>query len=153
MFSVNDWLHIGKYRDTLDLGYLQAVGIGAMLQLAELVKQPGIETLYLPVEDGEPLPLNLLVKGLIFMEGQLEQKNPILIACGAGVSRSVAFAMAALREFEGLSLVDAFHTIQDIHPQALPHPALLASLCRYYMDEPSREVFMTIHHIEKFPFS
>jgi hypothetical protein len=130
--------------------YLRARGIGAMLQLAELVEQPGIATLYLPVEDGEPLPLKLLVKGLVFVEDQRRQNRNIMIACGAGVSRSVTFAMAALHEAEKLSLADAFFTIQAIHPAALPHPALLVSLCRFYADEPASEVLMAIHHIETF---
>jgi hypothetical protein len=151
LHSINAWLSIGKYRDTLDQGSLQQAGIGAMLQMAELVQQPGIATLYLPVEDGELIPLHLLAKGLVFVEDQRASEKNILIACGAGISRSVAFAMAALREVEGLSLLDAFYTIQDIHPAALPHPALLTALCSYYPDEPITDILQAIHHIDHFP--
>ena len=151
MYSINNWLFIGKYRDTLDQGILQEQGIGAMLQLAERVEHDGIASLYLPVEDGEPIPLNLLAKGLVFVEDQHAEGKKLLIACGAGISRSVAYSMAALREVEKRSLVDAFHKIHENHPAALPHPALLVSLGNYYPDEPPTKLLQAIHHIDHFP--
>jgi len=38
------WLFIGKYSDTLQLGYLRSKSIRAMLQLGEKVEQPRIES-------------------------------------------------------------------------------------------------------------
>ena len=61
MDKIRPWLYIGKYRETLDGRYLSAHNITAMLLLAELVEHPGITSLYLAVEDGEPLPSESLV--------------------------------------------------------------------------------------------
>jgi hypothetical protein len=41
----------------------------------------------------------------------------------------------ALKEIEGLTLIDALKSIKKIYPKALPHPALWKSICDIY-DEP-----------------
>ena len=56
----------------------------------------------------------------------------MLLACGAGTSRSVAFAAAALVEAEGLSVLDAVGAVRARHPTAQPHYKLLASLRAYF---------------------
>jgi protein-tyrosine phosphatase len=132
MRQIIDNLYIGRYRDTINLTLLQAHNIDAMLQLAERIEQPGIEVLYLDVEDGEPLPTEKLQQGVSFVRDQLAASRRVLIACGAGISRSVTFAIAALHEEEGISLLDAFYDIHSIHPDALPHYKLWRSLCEYY---------------------
>src|SRR5512136_1818127 len=104
MNAIRDWLYVGKYRETIDVTSLAAQKIGAVLQLAEAVKQPDIETLYLPVEDGVPLASCHLRQGVDFVLNQKRLGHRVLIACGAGMSRSVAFAVAALKEDEGLFL-------------------------------------------------
>jgi predicted protein tyrosine phosphatase len=58
-----------------------------------------------------------------------------LIACGAGISRSVAFAVAVLKEEEDLSLREALRQVRAKHPGAMPHPALLKSLSEYYGED------------------
>jgi protein-tyrosine phosphatase len=105
-----------------------------MLQLAELVEHPGIVSLYLPVEDFQPIPPNLLRQGIDFVQAQKHQEHRVLIACGAGINRSTAFAVATLREEEGLSLLDAFRAVKRVHSEAMPHPPIWASLCEYYQE-------------------
>ena len=56
----------------------------------------------------------------------------VLVACGRGVSRAATFATAALKEAEGLSLLDAFREVNTVRREARPHPALWESLCTYY---------------------
>lgn len=123
---------MGNYRDTRFSPRLNAYNISAMLLLAELVEHEGIESCYLAVDDGVPLPEAMLQQGLNFVSKHREQGGTILIACGAGISRSAAFAIAALKEIEGLTLLDAFHEVKRARPEALPHMALWASLCQYY---------------------
>jgi protein-tyrosine phosphatase len=130
--QVRDWLYIGKYRDTLNSAYLRASNIGAMLQLAEPVKQEGIISLYLQVEDGVPLPPNRLREGVTFIRDRKKQHEIVLVACGAGISRSATFAIAALKEEENLDLASAYRDLLTHHPDALPHPQLWQSLCEYY---------------------
>ena len=132
MNEIRPWLYIGQYRDTLDRYSLGLHRIEAMLQLAEAVKQPGIAALYLPVEDGEPLPFEKLRQGTDFVLNEKREGYRVLIACGAGQSRSATFAIAALKESEDLHLFTAWQAVKLRHPDALPHRALWESLCRYY---------------------
>jgi hypothetical protein len=132
MVAVRPWLHVGNYADTLDQARLKRRHIGAMLQLAEPVEQPGITSLYLAVEDGEPLPPGALEQGVAFVRAQKARGHAVLVACGAGISRSVTFALAVLKEEEELSLADAYRAIEAVHPKALPHPALWESLIEHY---------------------
>jgi protein-tyrosine phosphatase len=132
MKTIRPWLHIGKYRDTLNHSLLHSYRIGAMLQLAEHIQHPQIATLYLPVEDGVPLAGDLLQRGVAFIQVAHQQGQNVLVACGAGISRSAAFATAALKEVEGISLLEAITIVRNRHPDGLPHPALWDSLCGYY---------------------
>jgi protein-tyrosine phosphatase len=134
MYLIRPWLYVGKYRETLNPHLLAANQIGAMLQLAELVEQPGIAALYLPVKDGVPLLVEMLRQGVDFVIAHQEQDERVLVACGAGISRSAAFAVAALKEIEGLDLLGALRAVRRKHPNALPHPEIWASLCAYYQE-------------------
>lgn len=144
MFQINDWLWIGNYRDTNNLAALQQHQIGAMLQLAEAVPQPNIEHVYLAVEDGESLPHPLLQQGLAFIHQQHLDSKRILVACGAGISRSTSYAAAAIKEAEGVTLREALRSIRVNHPDAFPHPALWVSMLSYFDDEAATDDLGTI---------
>ena len=135
MYLVRPWLYIGKQRDTENLPQLQAKQIRAMLQLEERVEQPGVHVLYLPVRDATAIAANDLRRGVSFilLERQLGRK--VMIACAAGISRSVTFAVAAIYETEGIPLLMAYSDIVRVHSMALPHPALWKSLCLYYQQD------------------
>lgn len=132
MNQIRPWLYVGKYRETLDFRLLKSCRITAMLLLAELVEHDGMISYYLDVADGEPLPDNLLKKGVDFVMTQKQQGGVILIACGAGISRSAAYAIAALKEDEALPLLEAFHEVKQAAPEIMPHSTLWDSLCQYY---------------------
>jgi protein-tyrosine phosphatase len=135
MQEIRPWQFIGKYSETLDRDLLERHQIQAMLQLAELAKHDGIATLYLPVDDGVPLQPELLARGVNFVRAEYAGGSHVLVACGAGISRSVTFAISALKEEEGISLLEAYRSILKSHPSAMPHPTLWQSLCTYYEDE------------------
>ena len=132
MDQIRPWLYIGNYRDTTNQSYLTLKSIQAILQLAEKLEQPGITSLYLPVEDFAPLQFNLLERGVTFIRAQKTLGNRVLVACGAGINRSSAFCAAALKEEEGLSLFDAFKEVKRKHPESIPHKPVWESLCNYY---------------------
>ena len=141
MQRIRPWLWIGSFRGTRDLAQLQANGIGAMLQLAAEEPHATITTLHLAVEDGEPLDGPTLRRGLEFVARSRALSRVVLIACGAGISRSAAFCVAALKEAEGSSLPAAFAVVRSAHPVAAPHPALWRSLGQYF-GEPVSERFI-----------
>lgn len=106
------------------------------------MEQPNIQSLYIPVEDGEPLPFDRLRRGVEFVRLEKARDQNVLVPCGAGISRSASFAIAILKEEEQLSLLDAFRQVLVRHPQARPHLALWNSLCEYYdEDVPYKDIF------------
>jgi protein-tyrosine phosphatase len=135
MDPIRSWLYIGKYRETVSRSLLAVNRIQAMLQLAELVEQPGITSLYLPVEDVEPIPPLLLSQGVAFVREHKREGRRVLVACGAGINRSCAFAVATLKEEEGLNLLDAFREVKRKHSEAMPHQPVWESLCNYYQED------------------
>jgi len=135
MYMIRPWLYVGKYSETQEEWLLRSCQIGAMLQLDEAVELPGVASLFLPVEDGEPLQPEMLRQGLQFVETQRSWGHNVLIACGAGVSRATTFAIAALKEEEKLSLLDAVREVHARHQEALPHPELWKSLCLFYGED------------------
>lgn len=134
MYVIRPWLFLGKHQETRYLPLLQTQGVEAMLQFAEKVEYPTIQSLYLPIEDGIPLSQEVLQQGIAFMRTHHEQGKKILVSCGAGISRSVTFIIAFLKETEELSLMEAYQTVLKAHPGALPHPKLWQSLCSYYQE-------------------
>jgi hypothetical protein len=132
MDEIRRWLYIGKYRDTLNKAYLGSRNIRAMLQLAEKVEQQDITSLYLQVEDMEPIPSNLLRQGIDFILEEKRTGHRVLVACGAGINRSSAFCIAALKEVEGIGLLDSFKEVKSKHPESMPHQPVWESLCKYY---------------------
>ena len=132
MDEIRPWLFIGKYRDTLDKYNLDIKSIKAMLQLAEKVEQEDIDSLYLPVEDLAPIRIEHIEKGVEFIKEHHSNDHRILIACGAGINRSTAFCMIALKEIEGIGLMDAYREIKQRHPDSFPHEPIWNSLCNYY---------------------
>ncbi len=135
MYPIRPWLYVGKFRETLDCNLLYRINIGAMLQLAEAIQHPGISSLYIPIQDGESISFDNLRKGIEFVRLEKARSKNLLIACGAGISRGVSFAIAAIKEEENLTLLDAFRQIQAQHPQASPHLELWQSLCDFYRED------------------
>jgi protein-tyrosine phosphatase len=134
MNTIRPWLYVGTRRDTMRRDLLYKNGITAMLQLAREVTHPDLVTKFIAMEDGKHLPPELLREGLDFVLAAKEAGHVVLIACEGGYSRSVVFAVAALREAEGLRLSEALGIVKQQHPDAEPHPTLWKSLCDYYQE-------------------
>lgn len=145
MDEIRPWLFIGGYRDINHDWLLSQKNIGAILQMVELSSVPGITTLYIEVEDEAPIQRSMLRQGVDFILKHKKAGDRILVACGAGVSRSSAFCIAALREVEGMSLIDAFREVHRWHPESMPNEAVWDSLCEYYKEPtPYLEVFKAL---------
>lgn len=135
MDQIRPWLYIGNYSDTLNKDDLDSHSIQAMLQFAALVEQTGITSLYLPVMDMSPISSRLFKEGVAFVLNEKEKGHSVLIACAAGINRSTAFCIAALKETDGLSLLDAYKEVKRNHSRSMPQEPVWESLCRYYKEE------------------
>jgi predicted protein tyrosine phosphatase len=131
MYMIRDWLVIGKYAETKNKELLDGLGIHAMLQLASPVGYEDITTQYVMMEDGESLSREKLDTALDFIREQRAEGKRIMIACGAGISRSVVLSMAALMDQEGLPLFEAYRVIHEKHNAARPHHDMVLSLAGY----------------------
>lgn len=132
---VADGIALGGIRDLMDFGLLLEQEIDAVLQLCgrdSPVDFPfSLTLLALPVEDGKPLPEEMLRRGVRFIRKQRQSGASVLVACGAGVSRSPTFVAAYLHE-EGMDLQVAFLQLMSHRPGVRPHPAMFRSLCEIY---------------------
>ncbi len=137
MYQIRPWLYNGKRSDMLDLDNIPRHNINAMLQLAERIKYPpDIAHLHLPIKDGVPLPKETLRTGVDFVLAEKARGHNAVIVCGTGASRSVGFSVAALKEAESLSLLEALRSVRERHhPMAMPRPELWESLCSYYGEQ------------------
>lgn len=132
---VADGIAIGGRRDALDHAALQGAGIRAVLQLYGPEPEPlefgfAEESLCLFVEDGLPIASEEIRRGVDFIGRQRRMERPVLVTCGAGMSRSPAFVAAYLCE-EGAGLLDAFCAVMRRHPCCMPHPEVLRSVMEY----------------------
>lgn len=135
MTLLRDWLYIGKYTDLEALHNGDFKHIKVVLNLAEALPIEGKKVLFLNIDDGVPLSFNDLLIGTEFLLNQYYEGKTILVACGAGVSRSATFCTVLIKEIEKLSLLEVLKTIKQKHPKALPHPELWKSVCQVYDEE------------------
>jgi len=83
------------------------------------------------LDDREITEAETLQRGVSFVKQQVEAGRPVLVMCGAGISRSSTFVLAYLLE-RGYSLEDAWRLLSERHPAASPLPQMWRSLIDYY---------------------
>lgn len=135
MHRIRDWLYTGGIAATENTDGLKVHQITAMLQLHHAVEQPGIASRFIYIEDARKIPKHQLEQGIDFIQQQHAADGVILVACGAGVSRSVTLATAALVVVEGLALVEAFTVVRAGNPRAMPDQTQWQSLAQYFDDD------------------
>jgi hypothetical protein len=131
--QVTDLLYIGGARSTWDASRLREAGVTAVLKLYEgpPTWPADFTVLDMPFEDGRPIPEGYLRRGVDFIEQNIRNGQAVLVACGAGISRSSTLVLAYLVDRGGHELRDAFYLLRERHPQADPLPALWASLLNF----------------------
>lgn len=86
----------------------------------EALKKVGVELLYLPTPDTDPLSIEDLYKGADWINAQIDNGESVLVHCEHGIGRSVMLTCAALM-LQGSSLQDALALIQKKRWQAAPN--------------------------------
>jgi protein-tyrosine phosphatase len=131
---IKDGLYIGSSRAMYDPHLLREAGINHIVKLYDADPEcpPDFISIECYFEDGGEIPLDLLEIGITFMEQHLKAEIPVLVMCGAGMSRSAAFAMAYLLEKQGYNLRYAWMLIKFHHPIADIAPQLWNFLLKHY---------------------
>lgn len=134
MHQLRDWLYIGNYIDLKSSEETDFKHIDSILNLAEDLPIKNKNVLFIDIDDGVPLSDENLIKGIEFLLNQYQKKKNVLVACGAGVSRSATFCTLIIKEVEGLNLLDSLKSIKEKYSKALPHPELWDSVCNAYQE-------------------
>jgi protein-tyrosine phosphatase len=145
MNFIRPWLAVGKYHSVRSPALLERYKIGATLQFVEHIRLIGIASCYIPIEDGIAIEPETLRKGVDFILYNKQEGRIVLSACGAGISRSVVFATAALKEAENISLVDALGEVKLKHHLAMPHPIVWQSVCAYYNEHTTFRMIQDVY--------
>ena len=135
MRVIEPWFFLGNAADLRDVASLLSAGVQAVVDLA-LAEAPALlprEIIYcrIPLVDGEgnePAILQLAVDSAVAL---VRAKIPTLAACGAGMSRSVAVAAAALAVIEGRSLEASLERVAATGPHDVS-PGLWRDLKRVF---------------------
>lgn len=133
---VQEGLYISGVTANRRLEKVQAEGIGAVLRVDTIggakLWPKHFAVLELPIRDGIPLQGEKLREGAAFIHQQRKRDLGVLVHCQMGISRSATMLLAYLIEYQGMSLAQAYQTVQRGRVIALPHVALMQSLVSTY---------------------
>jgi hypothetical protein len=130
---VTDGVHISGWRATRHIDYLRIGRITNVLKLYEgnPYFPSDFNTFENTLTDGVFVPRSVLFDGVRFIHEHVDAGNPVLVVCGAGISRSSTFVLAYMIE-RGHILPDAFTLLRKAHPDASPVFAMWESLFEHY---------------------
>ena len=140
MIRILDRLWLGN-KDDIELGgdTLAILGFVAVLDLREQAHADkvkivgGVEVAEFRFSDGTAPDSESAEAALAFVAKEI-RSGRVLVACQAGMSRSVSAVVAYLVSV-GHSPADAFALLKSVHPRASPFPATLGGWLRSAVSE------------------
>lgn len=134
---VQDGVYIGSVLALQQKNRIRSMGINSVLRLDRINRAAGqwdkdFYLMDLPLPDGAPLASRLLERGVDFIRQQTNREQKVLVHCQMGVSRASTFVMAYLVQHAGMSLAQAYQTVQKSRPIIHPNPMLVQSLVKHY---------------------
>lgn len=134
-------LFIGDVDDAQDINKLRALGIGAVLNVADFfVNAQGFyrrhmpELVYcgIPMEDTSSFPIDrFFSRTNRFIQVARANGLRVLVHCMAGISRSVTVMCAYLMIVNGWSVDVTLRRIRRVRPQVQPNHGFMRALERY----------------------
>jgi len=134
-------LYLGAYEDAMNVQQLQALGITAVLNVANdcpppagQYQQAGIRHLHLRIEDCDDVQIGSYVaQGVPFMNQAITGGQKVLVHCRYGVSRSTMMVIAYLMKhgsdgFSQMSFSQAHQTVITRRPIINPNPGFIRQL-------------------------
>ncbi len=130
MDRVLDRLFLGDTADLSGTAPLAALGFSGVLDLRDCGPTPelGVRTQRLANRDGDPWSERQVEDALAFVAERLRYGR-VLVACAAGMSRSVSIVIGHLVR-SGWGPAEAFRHVKAARPQASPVPSMLLSVLK-----------------------
>jgi protein-tyrosine phosphatase len=131
--QITDYLYIGKAQLALRIDRVKEAQISSVVKLFESPPEwpNGFNLLDRPFPDGEFIRSDKLAVYDHFIAGEIAQDRRVLVACGAGISRSATIVLSTLVA-SGMALPDAYDLLKQKHPESMPHPVLWDSLLQHH---------------------
>jgi protein-tyrosine phosphatase len=123
-------LYQGDVVDGTDPTRWEANGIRAILNVAMEVQPPAnrpVDYFWLQLADGVATYPSIIDYALLFINNKVRENKPVLVHCGAGISRSSLMTLSYLLQFFP-TMNDALTFLRARHPTANPNPAFLPEL-------------------------
>lgn len=123
-------LWVGGFSDAEELAAGNPHRISTVISLSEIPlesKRRGINYHFLPVEDGEPVPVRQFDAIMDALTENLRW-GTVLLHCGAGVSRAPSLAAAYMDAVGCMGIDAAITAIRKARPFISPSTALVNSL-------------------------
>lgn len=134
--QITNRIFIGDANDGKDISMLKSLGINcvmnATLETDNLSGNPEFKYIRLDQNDGVPIPKETLDKFMTWMrEIMVNEKNKVLIHCGAGVSRAPSFTITWLIT-TGFGWDEAEALVRAKRDIINPNPILKQSIMEYF---------------------
>ncbi len=121
---VNDDVLLGALPVRADLAKLQAMGVGAVVNLCDefagyvdALGELGLEQLHLPILDYHSPQEAEVLAGIRFMVGQVGAGRKVYVHCKAGRGRSATLVLCYLMASAGMTADEAYEKVRAARPQ------------------------------------
>lgn len=125
-------LFLGSQYSHLGLRKLKSLGITAIVNMREHsvyeeARYEGVQYLHLPTVDNTPPPLDVLKKGIDFVDAEIKNGGKVYIHCRQGLGRGPTMTIAYLIS-TGLTYDDAFAMVKKVRTFINPRPSQITRL-------------------------
>jgi hypothetical protein len=125
---------IGDYTDANNPAFIRKHKIGIVLNLAKEIDDrhviSGVQLVKVGMDDGVMANRGLLDKAADVIANAVAAKNPVLVHCAAGISRSSTAVIAYLMRHKDKGWRAAMKALKQKRPSVNPHPKLMKTLMR-----------------------
>ena len=135
-------LFLGSQYSLIGLQKLRVLGVTAVVNMREHPifresQYEGFHYMHLPTEDNTPPALEVLIRGVDFVDKEIKAGGKVYIHCRQGLGRGPTMCLAYLIS-TGLTYDDAFALVKKVRTFINPRPGQierLKELEKYYKDK------------------
>ena len=126
--EVLEGLYLGTHAYAISLQWENPLNIATVVNLCadSVPHREGMTVEWLPVSDGEELPVQMIARALSLIDATLTSGRRVLVACRAGQSRSSSLVIGYLH-LRGYDWERAYKLVEEKR-WICPHPRTLQSV-------------------------